>query len=138
MRKHALAAVHQQVGDKLEALLAAVIGIGNIRDAELLPGAEIRHPAHLVHVFPLRIEPFHVCKVLRVHNQDKVEVGEIVGGELPGLARALDAALADGPRHAVVRRVADVVVVRTGGVDFHRVLQPGVAEHVPKDVFPRR
>lgn len=111
----AVAAVEHDVGDEFEAVLSAVVRIGDFGVGEV--GAKGHERLDFGAVGIVAGEAEDVAAVVFVHGKDEVEVVKVRLGKLAGRAGDADVAVAQGGRHAGIRAFADVVASGASGIE---------------------
>src|SRR3954451_9335649 len=114
---------------RLEALRAAVVGVGDVEVGCAGRGrVELAQQPRLRRRLRRGRDRADAMQVLAIHREQQVEVLEVLHAQLARRAVQLDPAPASGLGGAPVRRVADVPAAGARAVDDDLVLQAGLAD----------
>jgi hypothetical protein len=134
--EEAAGAVFDEVGDEFEAIVSAIVGVGDF--AVVMLGAVVGKTMDAAFLFFAFGEGNDVGVVLVVHGEDEIEGFEIVEAELAGVAGDLVIAFPDGVGHTGVRFVAGVVAEGSCGVANDFLGEAGFPDEMAEDVFASR
>lgn len=125
-----------QIEHLLEPAVSAVVRIGYFAAGVI--GMEIAEQPELVFAAG-RAQRLKQRMIAAIHCDNVVEFVEIPSAYLASAQLAhVVAAPARRVLGAVIRRLADVVIVRAGRVAFDEIIQPGFAHRAPEHCFGSR
>ncbi len=133
MVKQSGAGLMAELQHQIESILLAVIRVWHL--AQRLIRGKIQVKPQLI-LQCRRAKPLHGVQMAPVHCQQQVKALEIGGNKLAGAQVAdLDAAGPGGADAARIGRVANMVVMRAGGIDLHAGVQSLLVQMMPQHRF---
>ncbi len=96
---------------------------------------EVGEHFHLVHEFSAGVEGANVVQILRVHDDDEVELGEVSHTNLARFAIEIVAAFGSVFAHSVVGRLACMPAARARRVDVDLLSEAGIRYDPFHDAF---
>ncbi len=128
--QQSLAGVFDQIENVIEALLAAIVGIGH--DSCIMPAAEFGQTTEFV-TQGGRAGVLSQCQIIPVHGQQQIMADEISLKDLtcPQVGQIITAQCCS-VLTSTIRWFTRMIVVGSGGADFNKMPEARSADHLPE------
>ena len=114
----------------LKALLTAVVGVGHLAGLVAAAVAGERHDA--VVAAATGIEGPHVGQIAVIHGDDPIEAAQVLGLDLTGAARQVNAAALGRSTHARVGAFAHMPVPGASGIHLKGIVEVFTLKQIEK------